>query len=79
MALTATSMTLRGRVRGGRLQLDEPLDLPEDTEVNLAVLVDSDDDLSPEELARLRQSIQTSRAQMAAGQTFPIESILTDL
>lgn len=42
-------MTVRGRVRGGRLRVDAPLDLPDDTEVELAVIVDEGDDLDAEE------------------------------
>ena len=36
------SMALRARVRNGRLLLDEPTDLPDGTEVELAV-VDADE------------------------------------
>ena len=38
-------MPLRARVKNGRLLLDEPTELPDGTEVNLAVL---DDDLGLE-------------------------------
>ena len=49
------SMTVRARVRNGRLTLDEPTDLPEGTEVEL-VAMDADEepwDLSPEQEAEL--------------------------
>ncbi|MBK8691185.1 MAG: hypothetical protein IPN17_02465 [Deltaproteobacteria bacterium] len=41
---------IHGRVRGGRLLIDEPTDLPEGAEVQLAV-VDLGDDLDREESA----------------------------
>jgi hypothetical protein len=47
----STMRALKAQVRGGRLVLDEPTDLPEGTEVEL---VASDHvDLDPEERARL--------------------------
>ncbi len=47
---------LKGRVRGGRLVLDEPTQLPEGAEVELVAV--EDDDLEPEEHARLLQAIE---------------------
>jgi hypothetical protein len=45
---------LRAQVRGGRLVLDEPTDLPEGAEVEVAVLGDA---LSPQERAKLHASL----------------------
>jgi len=42
------TLTLKAKVRGGRLVLDEPTDLPEGSEVDL-VPVDAGDDLEDEE------------------------------
>jgi hypothetical protein len=49
-------MSVRARVRNGRLVVDEPTDLPEGTEVDLAPVVAADEAwaLTPEESAELR-------------------------
>ncbi len=47
---------LKGHVRGGRLVLDEPTELPEGAEVELVAV--EDDDFEPEERARLLQAIE---------------------
>jgi len=65
-ALGSTPMTLKAQVRGGRLVLNEPTDLPEGAEVELTPVLD--DDLAPEErqaleghsLARPRSSRATT-------------------
>ena len=46
---------LKAHVRNGRLVLDEPTDLPEGTEVTLAI---TDDELDDEERARVIASIE---------------------
>ena len=46
---------LKAHVKGGRLALDEPTDLPEGAEIELVAV---DDDLEPEERARLLQAIE---------------------
>jgi len=46
---------LKAHVRGGRLVVDEPTNLPEGAEVELVAV--EDDDFSPEERARLLQAI----------------------
>jgi hypothetical protein len=47
---------LKAHVKSGRLVLDEPTDLPEGAEIKLAAV--DDDDLEPEERARLLQAIE---------------------
>jgi hypothetical protein len=59
--------SLKAHVRNGRLVLDEPTELPEGTEVVLAV-VDEGDDLDDAERARLHESLRRSIAQSKAGQ-----------
>jgi hypothetical protein len=60
-------LTLKATVRGGRLVLDEPVDLPEGSEVEL-VPADAGDDLDDDERARLHASIECAAAQLRAGQ-----------
>jgi hypothetical protein len=55
---------LKARVKGGRLLLDEPTDLPEGAEVEIAVI---GDDLSPEERAELHASLDRALADSDSG------------
>ena len=65
---------LKAHVRGGRLELDEPLDLPEGVEVRLALVVD-DDDLDDAERAALHASIEESEADFEAGRVVSEEEV----
>ncbi len=69
-------MPLRARVRNGRLLLDEPTDLPDGTEVNLAVL---DDDLDDEDRARLHAALETSEEEFKAGKGIPAAEVIAEL
>lgn len=55
---------LKAHVRKGRIELDEPADLAEGTAVK--VLVEADDELSPEDLAAIEEGI----ADIQAGRVF---------
>ena len=57
---------LKAHVKGGRLVLDEPTNLPDGAEVHVA-LVDGDD-LDDEERAALHAAIEASEAELDAGQ-----------
>ena len=56
---------LKAQVKGGRLVLDEPTNLPEGTEVELTVV--KDDEFEPEERARLDAALERSATQAKAG------------
>ena len=56
---------LKAHVQNGRLVLDEPTDLPEGTEVELAVI--DDGEFEPEERARLIEAIEEAEADIARG------------
>lgn len=58
-------LTVRALVRNGRLVLDEPTDLPEGSEVELAVT--AGDDLTDEDRIRLHAALDRSDAQLRAG------------
>jgi hypothetical protein len=58
-------------VRGGRLQVDAPLDLPDDSEVELAVIFDEGDGLDAEDRARLDEALRVSKAELARGEAAP--------
>jgi hypothetical protein len=57
---------LKAHVRGGRLVLDEPTNLPEGAEVRVA-LVDGDE-LDDRERAELHAAIMAAEAELDAGQ-----------
>jgi hypothetical protein len=56
---------LKARVRGGRLVLDEPTDLPEGSEVELLVM--PEDELDPEERTRLLEAIEEGARDIERG------------
>jgi hypothetical protein len=72
------SLTLRARVRGGRLVLDEPVDLPEGSEVEL-LLADEQDDFDEEDRARLHAALDRARGQVQRGETIGKEDFRTRL
>jgi len=69
-----SDMTLvRGHVEGGRIVLDEQVELPEGAEVEVALL---DDDLSADERANIDANIDIGLAQADRGEGEPIEDVL---
>ena len=70
-------MTLRARVKNGRLMMDEPTDLPEGTEVELMPVLADDEpwDLTAEQEAELRESI----AQADQGKVVPAAEVFQRL
>ena len=69
------TLTLKGRVHDGRLILDEPIDLPEGTEVELVPANDGDD-LDDADRARLHAAITRSAEQFGSGRSIPAETVL---
>lgn len=72
------TLTLKARVHRGRLTLDEPVDLPDGTEVDL-VLADNGDSLDEEDRARLHAALDRSAAQFQAGQGVPADEALRQI
>jgi hypothetical protein len=66
---------LKAVVKNGRLVLDEPTELPEGTELVLA-LVDEGDDMDEAERARLHASLRKSIAQAKAGQLIDGDEVI---
>ena len=64
--MLAAMQALKARVENGRLKLDEPTDLPEGAEVDIAVL---GDDLSPEQRAELHASLDRALDDSEAGRS----------
>jgi hypothetical protein len=72
---------LHGRVEGGRIVVQDVVDLPEGTEVRLE-LVEQDDDseeLDAEDRARLEAAIRTGRKEIADGKGIPAEQVVSEL
>jgi hypothetical protein len=75
-ALDFDVMTLRARVRNGRLTLDEPTDLPDGAEVEL-VPMDDIDELNPEERARLHGFLAESIRKHVPGTGIPADRVIS--
>ena len=71
-------MTLKARVRAGRLVLDEAIDLPEGTEVELRLL-DPGDWLDEGGRAALWQALKDSDEDVKAGRLVAADVILREL
>jgi len=72
------TLTLKARVRGGRLLLDEPVDLPDGTEVEL-VPADEGDGLDDADRARLHEALRRSADQFRVGQGTSARGVLAEL
>lgn len=70
--------TLRAQVRGGRLVLDEPTDLPEGTQVEL-VEADPFSAMDPKQRERMEASIDRGLQQAKAGEVRPLDDVLNEL
>ena len=75
---TLVHMTIRARVRHGRLVVDEPTELPEGTELQLLPL-DPGDWLDDAERAALHEALRASGADVAADRLVDAEEILREL
>lgn len=73
----------KAHVRGGRLVLDEPTDLPEGEDVDLVplddVLASGGDCLDAEERQRLEQAIDRGLEAVRAGRTVDAEQVIARL
>ncbi len=74
---------LKAQVRGGRLVLDEPTELPEGAEVELVpldeVLASGGDYLDDEERVRLHQAIDRGLEDGRAGRTTDARKVVAEL
>ena len=71
-------MHIKARVEGGRIKVDEPIDLPEGTEVYL-YLADVDDDLDEAEREQLHKALAESQEDIKAGRLVDAADVLKGL
>lgn len=71
-------MTIKARVRRGRLLVDEPTKLPEGTEIELLPL-DPGDWLDDKDRAALHDALRQSDADVAADRLIDAETILREI
>jgi len=71
-------MTIKARVQAGRLVIDEPINLPEGTEVELLPL-DPGDWLDDADRAALHAALADSNADVAAGRLVDAADVLREL
>ena len=71
-------LTLKGHVKGGRLVIDDPVDLPDGSEVELAV-VDAGDDLDEAERERLHATLLEAQSEIDRGEGIPAEQVIERL
>ena len=71
-------MTLKARVKAGRLVVDEPTDLPEGTVVELLPL-DPGDWLDETDRAALHQALRDSHEDLKAGRLIDADVVLSQL
>jgi hypothetical protein len=71
------SLTVHGRVAGGRLQVDEPVLLPEGAQLEL-VIVDTDDGLDDEDRAQLHAAIDEAESELDRGEGVPAEQVIAE-
>ncbi len=81
--MRGSMQALKAHVRGGRLVLDEPTELPNGTEVELVpldeVLAGGGDYLDDEERERLHRSIERGLEDVRAGRTVDAREVIADL
>jgi predicted DNA-binding antitoxin AbrB/MazE fold protein len=68
---------LRGRIEHGRIVVDQPIDLPDGTEVEIALF--ESDEMTAEERAELDASPERGMEQAARGEGISAEEMLRRL
>ena len=71
-------MTLKARVKAGRLVVDEPTELPEGTEIELLPL-DPEDWLDATDRAALHRALRDSAEDVTAGRLVDADVVLRQL
>ncbi len=72
------TLTLKGRVKAGKVVIDEPLDLPEGSEIELLV-VDPGDDLDDDERERLHATLVMAEEEIERGEGVAADHLIESL
>jgi predicted DNA-binding antitoxin AbrB/MazE fold protein len=72
-------MVIKGRVEGGRLKVDEEIDLPDGTEVEMFIVDDDDDGLDDAEREELHKVLEQSEKDVKAGRLIDAAEVLKGL
>ena len=72
------TLALRGHIENGKIVVDEGVDLPDGTQVKLA-LVDDADELDDEDRARLHAALDASQAEIDRGEGVPASEVIAEL
>ena len=78
MEILGEAMTIKGKVRAGRLVVDEPSNLPEGTEVELLPL-DPGDWLTDADRAALHDALAQSQADVEGGRLIDAADVIKTL
>ncbi len=77
---TAHVVSIKAKVRGGRLVVDEATDLPEGTEVELVAVMDhAEDALRDDDRRALHDSLARAAGDIAGGQLVDGDEVLEQL
>ena len=71
-------MVIKGRVEGGRLKADEPIDLPDGTEIELTPL-DPEELMDDAERAAFHKLLEESEEDVKAGRLIDAADVLKGL
>ena len=70
---------LKAHVKGGRIVVDKPVDLPDGSELRVYLYDAAADAMSPEERAALERALERSIAQADAGELINADEVLAEL
>lgn len=76
---TTLMTALKAHVKGGRIVVDEPVDLPDGSELRVYLYDAAADAMSPEERAALDRALERSIAQADAGELIDADEVLAEL
>ena len=71
--------SLQAHVVNGKIVVDEPVDLPDGSEVRVYLYDAASEGMSPQERAALEQSLERSTAQADAGNLIDADDVLDEL
>ena len=73
------TLTLKATVRGGRLLLDEPIDLPEGAQVELLPVDEQGEDLDDADRAQLHAALIASENEVASSSLLDARDVIAGL